>query len=112
MSWQAEVDLIHREVCKAWPPYGEEDIRYLALAGEVGELLNLVKKQWRRSTTFPQIRGYLREELADCQIYLQLLANALGTPLEEAVAPKIPQLYRRWPAAKRAVDRMREEEGP
>lgn len=99
MSWQTDVRHIHERVVKAWPPYSETDARFLtlALAGEVGELANLIKKRWRGDWTSPDA---VRDELADVRIYLELLALALGVDLDDAVEDKLPALYDRWPEAK------------
>lgn len=56
-----------------------------ALAGEVGEALNLIKKMRRGE---PVDRCAVAGELADAQIYLDLLAARLGIDLGRAVAYK------------------------
>lgn len=50
----------------------------LCLAGEVGEVANLVKKIIRGSEKFDEVEGYLAEEIVDVQIYL---CNLMGNPV-------------------------------
>lgn len=56
-----------------------------ALAGEVGELCNKIKKI-RRGEAIPNEQ--LEEELADIQMYLDLVADQLGIDLEKATIDK------------------------
>lgn len=56
-----------------------------AAAGEIGELCNLIKKM-RRGETIDEER--VASELADCVIYLDLLAARLDIDLGEAVRDK------------------------
>lgn len=82
-------DLHKRFVAKAgFEPGSEEDLRFLALAmgGEVGEVLNLVKKNWRGD---PVDSGKLIGEMGDVLSYWLLLISCLGlipaVILDEAV---------------------------
>ncbi len=52
----------------------------LALAGEIGELCNLVKKEIRDRVT---LREQISEEMADILIYLCMLANSMEVDLEK-----------------------------
>lgn len=112
MIWEDEVLAIHECVLKKWAPYSPEDARFLALAlsGEVGELANLVKKEWRGDLDGGNLRSTrslddermewqnnVREELADVRIYLELLGRALGVDLDAACEEKVVELRRRWP---------------
>lgn len=104
MSWKHDVRAIHEIVVKKWSAWSEEDCRFLALAlaGEVGELCNLIKKAWRGDITEEKSAKWkadVREELADIRIYLELLALAEGVDLDAAVTDKLPELFRRWPDA-------------
>ena len=56
-----------------------------ALGGEVGELLNLIKKR-RRGAGIPI--NAISDEIADVFIYLDLLAARFGIKLEDAVTWK------------------------
>ena len=74
-DWQAHAYHIHETVGKKWEAYSPEDRRYnvLSLAGEAGEVLNLIKKDWRGD---PGNRwSDLLFEFADCRIYLELLVK-------------------------------------
>jgi NTP pyrophosphatase (non-canonical NTP hydrolase) len=60
-----------------------------AVAGEVGEAANIVKKLNRVRDGIPgnaetpeQLRSMLADEIADAAIYLDLLAQSLGFDLE------------------------------
>jgi NTP pyrophosphatase (non-canonical NTP hydrolase) len=102
-DWRDEARHIHETVVKSWEPYSAEDLRFstLALAGEVGEFANLVKKGWRgddlAELADPRVWA---GELADIRIYLELVALCCGVDLERACAAKIGELYERWPEAK------------
>lgn len=105
--WKRAATAIHETVVKRWPVWSDEDRRFLALAltGEVGELTNLIKKQWRGDFTAddPRYIENIREELADAQIYLYLCAEAHEIDLDQAATAKIAQLVTRWPETAKAV---------
>lgn len=63
-----------------------------AVAGEVGEALNLIKKMRRGE---PIERNAVAMELADAVIYLDLLAARLGIDLGRAVAYKFNRVSER-----------------
>lgn len=63
-----------------------------ALAGEVGELCNFIKKMRRGDTVDP---GDVEKELADVAIYLDLLAQRLGVNLGDAIIAKFNQSSRK-----------------
>src|SRR4051794_33939646 len=50
----------------------EEHFLALALAGEVGEVCNMVKKRWRDGADLTE---EIRDEIADSRMYLELLAK-------------------------------------
>ena len=54
----------------------------LALAGEVGEVCNKVKKYMRGDFEFEDLQAQLDSELPDILIYLVMLADNLGIDLE------------------------------
>lgn len=63
----------------------------VALAGEVGELCNEVKKLNRERDSIEQSskrRINIAEELADIQLYLDLVAQRAGVNLEDATIVK------------------------
>lgn len=59
-----------------------------AVTGEVGEAANIIKKIERGDMTLEAARPALARELADIQIYLDLLAFRAGVDLAEATAAK------------------------
>jgi NTP pyrophosphatase (non-canonical NTP hydrolase) len=92
VDWQEKAKIIHEVVAKRWEPYSPEDWRFLALAlaGEAGELANLIKKEWRGDIPSESYRtevgaegpwrgAWLQavtEEMVDIRIYLHLMALA------------------------------------
>ena len=69
---------------KRWP-LTDNDVFFLALAmaGEVGEVANLVKKEWRGSL---HLDAAVAHEIADVYVYLLLLAKARGIEDLDALA--------------------------
>lgn len=59
-----------------------------ALAGEVGEAANLLKKVRRNDFTLDEARADLADELADVAIYLDILAAKAGVDLGAAIVRK------------------------
>jgi NTP pyrophosphatase (non-canonical NTP hydrolase) len=60
----------------------------LALAGEVGELANVVKKFERGDISYAEAMTALEEEAADVLIYLLKLSYQTGIDLEKAFVDK------------------------
>lgn len=78
---------------KEWDPEGKIDVSFKAieLVGEVGELLNVVKKMERARLGLRGSRalpGQLADELADVIICVSLLAARCGVDLQSAVVNK------------------------
>lgn len=69
----------------------------LALAGEVGEVAELV--QWVPSDAVPyaDLRSRLGDELADVLLYLVRLADVAGVDLGAAAAAKLDRNEERFP---------------
>ena len=62
-----------------------------AFGGEAGELLNVLKKMNRRAPFDPplnELRHEAAKEIADCIIYLDLIAAKLDIDLTDAVSDK------------------------
>lgn len=59
-----------------------------ALAGEMGEAANVLKKIRRGDFTYEQAKDDFSFELADVAIYLDLLAERCGIDLEAAIIAK------------------------
>jgi dCTP diphosphatase len=72
----------------------------LALAGEVGEVAELV--QWlpanRAATADDSLRDRLSDELADVLLYLVRLADVAGVDLGSAAMDKLARNEERFPA--------------
>ena len=66
-----------------------------ALVGEVGELANILKKVDRGDYPIEQVKPEIEKELADIQIYLDLLASNLDVHLGKATAAKFNEVSRR-----------------
>jgi NTP pyrophosphatase (non-canonical NTP hydrolase) len=80
-----------------FPAFSSEDERFLALAlcGEAGELANMIKKRWRDGV---DLSDEIREEIADCRVYLELLAKRFdieGEKLDEAVLLKLEKVVKK-----------------
>ena len=105
VSWQDEVWEIHvRAIKKAGIRVGtDEDTQFLALAlgGEVGELQNIIKKAWRGDFVIDEMIEEIEFELADIQVYLELLARSMRLNLTDAVHAKLPEIRRKFPRARK-----------
>lgn len=63
-----------------------------ALVGEVGEYANFSKKYRRGDISHAEFMAQARKEIADAQIYLDLLAFNLGIDLANAVEDKFNEV--------------------
>lgn len=81
-----DIQVIETEDSKHYFPDVDQGHLYLAtaLAGEVGEFCNDVKKWARGSITEEDLRIRSKGELADILIYLVMAAEYLGIDLEKA----------------------------
>lgn len=84
--------------CSDWTPLEWAG----ALAGEVGELANLLKKMRRGEAVDRQA---VSDELGDVYTYLDLVANSVDTPLEYAVVRKFNVVSERRKAKQYIVPR-------
>jgi NTP pyrophosphatase (non-canonical NTP hydrolase) len=76
----AELTALH-----GWAPLQTPPSLLLALTGRVGAVASLV--QWAPETGPDTVSPELRDELADCLVYLVALSDALGVDLvDDAVA--------------------------
>lgn len=67
----------------------------MELIGEVGELANVLKKVERGDFTLEQAIGDIAKEIADVQIYLDLLSAHLAIDLGEATRAKFNEVSAR-----------------
>lgn len=107
MDWREKARIVHESVVKNWAVWSDEDKRFLALAlgGEVGELQNLIKKEWRGDAVglVNTWKDRLELEMADIRIYLELLAKAYKVDLDHACEKKMKEVIGRWPEAIHAI---------
>jgi NTP pyrophosphatase (non-canonical NTP hydrolase) len=66
-----------------------------AVTGELGELANLIKKVQRGDFTMEEARPNIAKELADVQVYLDILAFQCGVDLGKATQEKFNEVSRR-----------------
>jgi NTP pyrophosphatase (non-canonical NTP hydrolase) len=83
-----------KEITNKIENFGKEYASYwgCALAGEVGEACNLIKKMERDNL---EIKDNLKEELADIFIYTELLAQYFGIDLEKEILKKLEVIEKR-----------------
>lgn len=67
----------------------------VAVAGEVGEMLNVIKKIRRGDFKLEQVRDDIADELADILTYLDLLANCAGIDVEQSLIRKFNEVSAR-----------------
>jgi NTP pyrophosphatase (non-canonical NTP hydrolase) len=96
-----EFSQTNRARCHEW--MGKADTLHhhtIGLAGEVGELCNVVKKMDRvangRPGVFPPAPEDIAGEVADVLIYLDLVAMHLGVDLETALVAKFNATSRKY----------------
>jgi NTP pyrophosphatase (non-canonical NTP hydrolase) len=75
-----------------------------AVAGELGELANLLKKIRRGDFTLEDVRDDVANELADVQTYLDILAASLHVNLGRATIAKFNAVSRRVQSQVRIAD--------
>lgn len=75
-------------------PDDKERYLWLALAGEAGEALNIVKKQWRDGFTSERLEK-LKMELADVYIYMRVLESFYGMNVHQWALEKMKEVNTR-----------------
>lgn len=85
--------LSHSDMDGPWTTYDKRFLA-LALAGEVGELANYVKKEWRGDAE--DHTDHIIKELADINIYLDLLACCFNVDLDKVTEAKLKEVEKRW----------------
>jgi NTP pyrophosphatase (non-canonical NTP hydrolase) len=68
----------------------------LAIAGEAGELCNLVKKVIRGDFTLESKRQEILKEVADVMTYCDLLATELGADTGDEILKKFDEVSARY----------------
>ncbi len=81
-------------------PNRKDNLQYptLGLAGEAGEVANIVKKIQRdfEGIITEEIRNKLKDELGDCLWYIAACADELGLSLEEIAKHNVEKLAIRY----------------
>lgn len=67
----------------------------LAIAGEAGELCNILKKVCRKDFTLEQAKPEILKELADVIAYCNLAMSKMGASTEEEVLKKFDEVSKR-----------------
>lgn len=80
-------DFQHASVVRSWTKHWDLPRWGNALAGEVGELCNVIKKIDRDGVT-PELMLALKHELGDVVAYAALIADKAGYMLEDCVVEK------------------------
>lgn len=99
----ANISRVNLARCLRWHPDGLVEWSLsdwaVALAGEAGELCNVVKKLNRvrdglvgNTVSEEELRVELRKEIADVYLYLDLIAQREGINLAEAVREKFNEV--------------------
>lgn len=70
----------------------------LGLAGEAGEVADLIKKVTCQGHDLDELRQKLIEELGDISWYVALGCTVLGVPMEDVLAQNIDKLKKTLPA--------------
>jgi NTP pyrophosphatase (non-canonical NTP hydrolase) len=87
-------------VLTAGYPNRKDNLQYptLGLAGEAGEVANIVKKIQRDfdGIITEEIRNKLKDELGDCLWYIAACADELGLSLEEIARHNVEKLAARY----------------
>lgn len=100
-SWQKRGRRLHEDIAGLshsdmdgpWTTYDKRFLA-LALAGEVGELANYLKKEWRGDPV--DYTPEIVKELADINIYLDLLARCYNVDLDKVTEAKLKEVEKRW----------------
>lgn len=90
-------------------PWGPQPYLYplVGLAGEVGELVNNLKKNWRDGT--PVDYEAVAEELGDVLWYLAALAVSLGLDIEQIATANLEKLAKRYGEGNRELGANHEQ---
>jgi NTP pyrophosphatase (non-canonical NTP hydrolase) len=70
----------------------------MGLTGELGELANFMKKEWRDGSS-PELLIAIRKEIADVRGYLEHLGASYGLDVDYVTVDKTNELIARWPEA-------------
>lgn len=97
IRWPGRAKRLHEQlIAGKWELWSDEDKHFIALSlcGEVGELANFIKKEWRDKSA--DHRASIIKEMADVRILLEMIARAYSVDLNEACEDKLDELSERW----------------
>jgi len=92
-----------KEVMKNCPNFATDsiekkiDLGGLGVAGEAGEVADLVKKVLHHDVPLDSVREKLIKEMGDVHWYLEYLAAAIGVTTEEVLEANVKKLKERHP---------------
>lgn len=95
MTEQQYIAEILRTYAGANEPSSKLTLGALGLAGEAGEVIDLIKKHVFQGHTIDQAQ--LLDELGDVLWYFMLICHTVGCQLEEIMACNVEKLQRRYP---------------
>lgn len=107
MIEQQYVTEIMRTYAGADDPVSKLVLGALGLAGETGEVIDMIKKRVYQGHAIDQEK--LRDELGDVLWYFMLICHTGGYSLEEVMIANVEKLHRRYPhgfEAERSVYRQ------
>ena len=91
------------EVLRNCPKFDTQNLREklslggLGVAGEAGEVADLIKKVLHHSVNIHDVRGQLVKEMGDVYWYLEFLGAALEVTTEQVIAANVAKLRARHP---------------
>lgn len=88
-------DIVKRHL--EWTPEEPQRLPFLilALAGEVGELANLIKKNMRGDSGAEARLQMIRDELADVNAYTRMIGQYFGVDVDELTKKKVLEVEQR-----------------
>ncbi len=95
MIEQQYVAEILRTYAGADDPMSKLTLAALGLAGETGEVVDMVKKRVFQGHAIDQEK--LRDELGDVLWYFMLICHTMGYSLDEIMTCNVEKLHRRYP---------------
>lgn len=89
----------YQELSKRTMAPGKDNLQLavwgLGLAGEVGEVVELIKKKCGHGKPLPT--SVIMDELGDCQFYIVALAEFFGLSISDIMENNVKKLMHRYP---------------
>ena len=98
-----EADFYRTNVLRTCPNIDKDDVSTklglgaLGLAGETGEVVDIIKKVLHHGMPLEEVREKIVKELGDVRWYLEYLAMAMNVTMEEIEAVNVAKLRARYP---------------